>query len=145
MNNLAVMTDPDLEEMRVGEVVRLQALVERLRDVLESAEGFMSGFEDDETQEGVVETLQEMREAITAAQQASDPDAVARDLTASELVASMARLMKDGEHDAEGNEFVMENDDAVDTLHGLIDRAREIAQPKTSAPSIMAKAGGMSL
>lgn len=40
------------------------------------------------------------------------------------LVRSLAGCLKDGEATDEGGEFVMENDDAVDTLHSFISLAR---------------------
>ena len=39
------------------------------------------------------------------------------------FIAQIAQLQKDGE-EVEGKEFILENDDAVDTLHRLIDDAR---------------------
>jgi hypothetical protein len=44
-----------------------------------------------------------------------------------EFVVEVAGLLKDGETDADGETFILENDDAVDTLHGLISEARAIA------------------
>lgn len=41
------------------------------------------------------------------------------------FIAQIAALTKDGEI-VEGKEFVLENDDAVDTLHRLISEAREL-------------------
>lgn len=49
----------------------------------------------------------------------STADATAR------LVASLAACTKDGE-EIDGEEFIMENDDAVDTLHSFISQARSI-------------------
>lgn len=37
----------------------------------------------------------------------------------------VAAMKKDGEIDEDGDEFILENDDAVATLHSLIDLARE--------------------
>ena len=42
------------------------------------------------------------------------------------FVREVAKLTKDGEDDGDGGEFVMENDDAYDSLHGLISEARAI-------------------
>jgi hypothetical protein len=41
--------------------------IDQMLDALEDAESFISGFEDDESQEGVVEMLARIRAAITAA------------------------------------------------------------------------------
>ena len=43
-----------------------------------------------------------------------------------EFIQQIARLVKDGEIDDNGDVFDMPNDDAVDTLHSLISRAREL-------------------
>ena len=45
------------------------------------------------------------------------------------FVKMVARLRKDGEPDAAGDPWDMPNDDAVDTLHRLIDDARDIIAP----------------
>jgi hypothetical protein len=42
------------------------------------------------------------------------------------FVSEIARMMKDGETHDDGSEFIMENDDAVDTLHSLISGARAL-------------------
>lgn len=42
------------------------------------------------------------------------------------FVRRIANLTKDGELDTEGNVFVMENDDAYNTLHVLISDARDL-------------------
>jgi hypothetical protein len=38
----------------------------------------------------------------------------------------VAGTTKDGEDDGSGGEFVLENDDAVDTVHALVSEAREM-------------------
>lgn len=43
-----------------------------------------------------------------------------------EYVARIARLTKHGEKDDDGHAFEMVPDDAVDTLHALIDAARAL-------------------
>lgn len=43
-----------------------------------------------------------------------------------QLAHDIALLTKDGEDDGNGEAFIMENDDAVDTLHSLISTARGI-------------------
>ncbi len=48
------------------------------------------------------------------------PDPIAAFLT------TIAHLVTDGEPDANGDEFDMPSDDAVETLHGLIDEARRL-------------------
>jgi hypothetical protein len=47
------------------------------------------------------------------------------------FVAQIARMTQDGE-EVDGREFVMENDDAVDTLNALIDRARHFTAQATA-------------
>lgn len=47
---------------------------------------------------------------------------------------SIARMRQDGETDAHGKEFVMENDDAVATLNDLIDSSRRIVAEAEKAP-----------
>lgn len=42
------------------------------------------------------------------------------------LAYRMTQFIKDGEDDGDGGTFVMENDDAVDTLHAVISEARAI-------------------
>ena len=42
------------------------------------------------------------------------------------LLTSVANMTKDGELDDDGHAFIMENDDAVETLHGIISEARGI-------------------
>lgn len=42
------------------------------------------------------------------------------------LLQQLADCSKDGEVDDEGNEYILENDDAVWLLHEFISRAREI-------------------
>lgn len=44
------------------------------------------------------------------------------------FVAQVSRYLQDGEADDFGEEFVMENDDAVDTLHLTISDARHILE-----------------
>lgn len=46
--------------------------------------------------------------------------------SACRFIELIARMVKDGEHDSEGNEFEMTNDDAVDTVHELITAARKL-------------------
>lgn len=48
------------------------------------------------------------------------------------FIASVARCTKDGE-EVDGQEFIMENDDAVNTLHDFIDQARKLLGIKTDA------------
>ncbi len=52
------------------------------------------------------------------------------------FVESIARLNYDGEGLDNGEEFLMENDDAVDTMNSLILRARELVgvDPPPSQP-----------
>lgn len=47
------------------------------------------------------------------------------EIKALRLVKAIAALRKDGEGEDGGEPWVMENDDAVSTLHHLIDQARE--------------------
>jgi hypothetical protein len=55
--------------------------------------------------------------------------------TANPLIEMIARLTKDGE-EVDGNEFIMENDDAVNTLNDLIDEARALVnQTKPTPPT----------
>ena len=42
------------------------------------------------------------------------------------FLRTVANMLKDGERDEDGHEFLMENDDAVDTLHSLINEARRL-------------------
>jgi len=49
-----------------------------------------------------------------------------------DLVNRLARFSKDGEEDAEGEEFILENDDAVRCLHWAIDLARFITSLQES-------------
>lgn len=49
-------------------------------------------------------------------------------LEAVEFVAQVSRYLKDGEEGEDGEVFVMENDDAVDTLHLTISDARRILE-----------------
>jgi hypothetical protein len=46
------------------------------------------------------------------------------------FAARIARMTQDGE-EVDGKEFVMENDDAVDTLNALIDEARHLVAEAT--------------
>jgi hypothetical protein len=46
-------------------------------------------------------------------------------MTRDDFVRLVAQLDKDGEL-VDGQEFVLENDDAVDTLHWIIDAARSL-------------------
>lgn len=43
------------------------------------------------------------------------------------FIQTIARMKQDGEEDENGNEWVMENDDAVTTLNDLIETARGLA------------------
>lgn len=62
-----------------------------------------------------------IRAAVAAAKAANRLD------EAMEFVIDVANLTKDGEQaDADSPPFVMENDDAYDTLNGLISDARQI-------------------
>ena len=75
---------------------------------------------------------QETDETVRAA--LDDPDAVSY-MGAIKLLRRMALMLKDGEQTEdrvkEGlDEFVLENDDAVDTLHELITEARELTAEK---------------
>lgn len=47
-------------------------------------------------------------------------------MTRRDFVSMVANLTQDGETDDDGQEFAMENDDAIATLNRLIDMAREI-------------------
>ena len=49
-------------------------------------------------------------------------------MTAEQLCDIIAAFLKDGETDEDGNEFILENDDAVDSLHDLINIARDIVK-----------------
>lgn len=49
------------------------------------------------------------------------------------LVLQISRLNYDGEELPGGGEYLMENDDAVDTVNSLIQSARHIINPKTEA------------
>ena len=42
------------------------------------------------------------------------------------FIRNVANMMKDGERDEDGREFIIECDDAVDTLHNLINEARRL-------------------
>jgi hypothetical protein len=56
-------------------------------------------------------------------------------MTAKEFVAMVAALAKDGET-VDGEEWEMPIDDSFDTLHSLIDKARDIRDGKRSRPTI---------
>ncbi len=96
---------------------------------LQTAEGFMAGFEDDETQEGMDEMLTEVRDAIALL--AANPDVAAGEklLAFAHLVA---RMKLDGEisGDGPGSEepYVQDADDAISTLGDLIASARDIVR-----------------
>lgn len=53
-----------------------------------------------------------------------------------ELVTQIASMTKDGE-DVEGEEFVMENDDAVSTINNLIEMARELIDKEREIDAVM--------
>lgn len=53
------------------------------------------------------------------------------------FVQQIARMTADGE-EVEGREFIMESDDAVSTLNGLIDEARALVAPKPEAAELAA-------
>ena len=44
------------------------------------------------------------------------------------MIENIAHLTKDGELTDGGYEFILENDDAVDTLHALIEQARNLVK-----------------
>ena len=86
--------------------------------------------DDEAKQEAIMD--QNTDEMVRAA--LDDPDAVSY-MGAIKLLRRMAMMLKDGEQTEERvkeglDEFVLENDDAVDTLHELITEARELTAEK---------------
>ena len=86
--------------------------------------------DDEAKQEAIM--YQNTDETVRAA--LDDPDAVSY-MGAIKLLRRMAVMLKDGEQTEERvkeglDEFMLENDDAVDTLHELITEARELTAEK---------------
>lgn len=49
------------------------------------------------------------------------------------LVSNIAEFIKDGENDNNDDEFTMTGDDAIDTLHEIIDKARVLVSHRSPA------------
>lgn len=68
----------------------------------------------------------EITPAYLSAEAGEVPPTEEQKVAAYELIKVMTALVKDGEVDDDGHEFDMPNDDAYDTLHRLIEEARDI-------------------